>query len=168
MKKSFYAIACLMMALLVGFSACSKDDDDDFTKEEIEYFNKNIEYIREKKALLNEEGKPLYQQVIVYGDTALYRVLKKEGTETKYPTSQNPIKMVLKGDLINGTNFQKEMEMTFAPAQVVPGLGAVLLQNSVGETVEAILPANLGYGYDRGYGQLCGSTLIFTYTVKSF
>ena len=73
-----------------------------------------------------------------------------------------------KGDFISGQNFQKEMTMTLTPAGVVPGLGAILLNNTIGERVEAIIPANLGYGYYDYRGIPAGSTLIFTYTIEKF
>lgn len=167
MKRSIYAVACLMMVLLAGFTACG-DDDNGFSAEQIAYFEKNRDYIREKKVLKGDDGELLYKQVLLGGDTALYRVLSKEGEETKYPTSQTSITMTLKGDFISGQNFQKEMSMALTPAGVVPGLGAVLLNNTVGERVEAIIPAYLGYGYSDYRGIPGGSTLIFTYTVEKF
>ena len=45
MKRSIYAVACLMMVLLAGFTACGDDDDSS-----VAYFEKNRDYIREKKA----------------------------------------------------------------------------------------------------------------------
>lgn len=168
MKRSIYAVACLMMVLLAGFTACGDDDDNGFSAEQIAYFEKNRDYIREKKVLKGDDGELLYKQVLLGGDTVLYRVLSKEGEETKYPTSQTSITMTLKGDFISGQNFQKEMEMSLTPASVVPGLGAVLLNNTVGERVEAIIPAYLGYGYSDYRGIPGGSTLIFTYTVEKF
>lgn len=157
-----------MMVLLIGFTACGDDDTNDFTPEQLAYFEKNLDYIREKKVLKGEDGELLYKQVVLGGDTALYRVLSKEGTETKYPTSQTTITVTLKGDFINKTNFQPEMSMPLTPAGVVPGLGAILLENTVGERVEAIIPAYLGYGYYDNRGIPAGSTLIFTYTVEKF
>ena len=115
-----------------------------------------------------DDGELLYKQVVLGGDTALYRVLGKEGEETQCPTSQTPVTMILKGDFISGQNFQKEMTMTLTPAGVVPGLGAILLNNTIGERVEAIIPANLGYGYYDYIGVPAGSTLIFTYTIEKF
>ena len=95
-------------------------------------------------------------------------MLSKEGEETQCPTAQTSVTMTLKGDFISGQNFQKEMTMTLTPAGVVPGLGAILLNNTIGERVEAIIPANLGYGYYDYRGIPAGSTLIFTYTIEKF
>ncbi len=168
MKRSIYAVIILMMVMVVGFTACGDDDDNGFSAEQIAYFEKNLEFIREKKVLKGEDGELLYKQVILGGDTALYRVLSKEGEETKYPTSQTSVTMTLKGDFISGQNFQKEMTMVLTPASVVSGLGAILLNNTVGERVEAIIPAYLGYGYYDNRGIPAGSTLIFTYTIEKF
>lgn len=167
MKRTIYAAACLVMVLLIGFTACG-DDDNNFSAEQIAYFEKNRDYIREKKALKGEDGELLYKQVVLGGDTALYRVLSKEGTETEKPTSQTTITVTLKGDFINNKNLQPEMSMPLTPVGVVPGLGAILLENTVGERVEAIIPAYLGYGYYDNRGIPAGSTLIFTYTVEKF
>lgn len=166
MKRSICVVAC-MMAMVLSFIACSKDDEG-FSEEQLAYFEKNREFIREKKELKGADGTPLYKQLIVSGDTTLYRVLSKVGDETKYPTSQTKIDLILKGDLINGSNFQKEMEMSYAPAQLILGLQKILLENSLGETVEAIIPATLAYGYWNDQPVLAGSTLIFTYTLKKF
>ena len=94
MKRSIYAVACLMMVLLAGFTACGDDDDSN-----VAYFEKNRDYIREKKALKGDNGELLYKQVVLGGDTALYRVLSKEGEETQCPTAQTSVTMTLKGDL---------------------------------------------------------------------
>ena len=59
MKRTIYAAACLVMVLLIGFTACG-DDDNNFSAEQIAYFEKNRDYIREKKALKGEDGELLY------------------------------------------------------------------------------------------------------------
>ena len=50
MKRSIYAVISLMMAMVVGFTACG-DDDKGFSAEQIAYFEKNLEFILEKKVL---------------------------------------------------------------------------------------------------------------------
>ncbi len=127
MKRSIYAVISLMMAMVVGFTACG-DDDKGFSAEQIAYFEKNLEFIREKKVLKGDDGELLYKQVVLGGDTALYRVLGKEGEETQCPTSQTPVTMILKGDFISGQNFQKEMTMTLTPAKnVTADLSVIVL-----------------------------------------
>lgn len=91
-----------------------------------------------------DNGELLYKQVVLGGDTALYRVLSKEGEETQCPTAQTSVTMTLKGDFISGQNFQKEMTMTLTPASVVPGLGAILLNNTIGERVDGDYPCLFG------------------------
>lgn len=77
MKRSIYAVISLMMAMVVGFTACG-DDDKGFSAEQIAYFEKNLEFIREKKVLKGDDGELLYKQVVLGGDTALYRVLVRK------------------------------------------------------------------------------------------
>ena len=50
MKRSIYAVISLMMAMVVGFTACG-DDDKGFSAEQIAYFEKNLEFIREKESI---------------------------------------------------------------------------------------------------------------------
>lgn len=168
MKKSMYAMACLVMVMMAVFTSCSKDEEEDFTPEQIAYFEKNRDYIREKKVLKDEEGKLVYTPIVTAGDTALYRVLSKKGDETKTPMNQTRIHFTLKGNLIDGYNFQKEDSMKFKPAELIEGMRVALLESTVGETCEVIVPAYLGYGYQSLGAIPAGSTLIFTYTVNKF
>ncbi len=163
MKNVLLKTLCL--GLLCVFVSCNNDDANGFSKEQIAYFEENLDYIREKKALTDDEGNLIYQQVVVKGDTALYRVLSKDGDATTHPSGTSVVTMKLKGDLINGKNFQKEAQMSFRPLQLIPGLAAILQLNTVGEHVEAIIPASLGYGY-VDYAVPAGSTLIFSYTIE--
>ena len=162
MKNWMFKAICLCFVCVL--MSCSNDDGS-YSKDQIAYFNENMEYLRAKKALLDESGKPLYEQVVVKGDTALFRVLSKEGDSNVKPLGTSAVTMLLKGDLINGKNFQPERTMTFRPLQLIPGLAAILQLNRVGEKVEAIIPASLGYGF-VDYAVPAGSTLIFTYSVQ--
>lgn len=76
------------------------DDDSN-----VAYFEKNRDYIREKKVLKGDNGELLYKQVVLGGDTALYRVLSKEGEETQCPTAQTSVTMTLKGDFYQRPEF---------------------------------------------------------------
>lgn len=171
MKRLFYLVATIFMA--VGFTSCIGDDvnEEDFVWDDFfSYVSENKEYIRNKKTLVGSDGKPLYEQLVVSGDTVLYRILSKSGSSTVTPTKQTVITTTLKGDLIDGTNFQPNTQMQLTPSSVITGLQAVLLKNTVGERVEAIIPASLGYGYDTSLNVPvpAGSTLIFTYVVEKF
>ena len=67
MKRSIYAvISLIMMVMAVGFTACG-DDDKGFSAEQIAYFEKNLEFIREKKVLKGDDGELLYKQVVLGG-----------------------------------------------------------------------------------------------------
>ena len=78
MKRSIYAvISLIMMVMAVGFTACG-DDDKGFSAEQIAYFEKNLEFIREKKVLKGDDGELLYKQVVFFGETPFYSVFGKE------------------------------------------------------------------------------------------
>lgn len=164
--KTLLKTVWMTLTLLAVLTACSKDDDVKFSAEQLKYFEENRAYIREKKAAKNDKGELIYKEVIVAGDTCLYRVIKKEGTETKYPLLSSVVTMKLKGDLINGANFQKEMDMTYQPQQLIPGLAYVMKEVSIGEQTETIIPATLAYGYVDNGGIPAGSTLVFTFTIS--
>ena len=158
----------LILAFVTLFISCSNNNEYlTYTEDQIKYFEENLDYIRERKTLTDENGNLVYQQIIINQDTALYRVLEKTGDAVETASNDTRIKMVLEGELIDGSIFQPLNPMTFTPSQVITGLGAILLKNKVGEKIEAIIPANLGYGY-YGVPVPAGSTLIFTYTVESF
>lgn len=158
MMKSVYAYVCLMLVAVTSFVSCS---DDDYEKD-------NATYMDQKKVEKGADGELLYKQVVVGGHTALYRVIKKEGDNTTPPALDTKVTMTLKGDLIDGTNFQREMSMTYAPEDLVPGLAYIMIETHKGETVEAILPSALGYG-NKDNGPIPGnSTIIFTYTMTAY
>ena len=56
--------------------------------------------------------------------------------------------------------------MKFSADQLILGLRGVILDTSVGDSIEAILPASLGYGYMNNGSIPAGSTLIFKYRVE--
>lgn len=156
--KSVFVHVCLMLVVVLGFVSCG---DDDYEKE-------NTAFIENKKAEKGADGELVYQQVVIGGQTALYRIIKKEGNHTTPPTMTTTVSMTLKGYLIDGTNFQPEGTMSFAPNQLIPGLAYIMVKTCIGETVEAILPASLGYGSEDSRSIPGHSTLIFTYTMTAY
>lgn len=164
--KTLAKTVWMMLTLLAVLTACSNDDEVKFSAEQLKYFEENRAYIREKKAAKDDKGELIYKEVLVGGDTCLYRVLQKEGTETKYPLLSSMVTMKLKGNLINGTNFQPETDMTYQPQQLIPGLAYVMKEISIGEKTETIIPATLAYGYTNKGNVPAGSTLVFTFTMN--
>lgn len=82
--RSIYAVACSAMVMLSAFTACSNDDSYELTPEQIAYIEKNIEYIREKKQEKNENGELVYQQLVKYNDTILYRIIDRKAEPNWY------------------------------------------------------------------------------------
>lgn len=158
MMKSVFVSVCLMLVAVMGFVSCG---DDDYEKE-------NTAFIESKKVEKGTDGELLYKQVVVGGQTALYRIVKKEGNHTTPPALTTTVSMTLKGNLIDDTNFQPESDMSFAPNQLIPGLAYIMIETCIGETVEAILPASLGYGSEDSRSIPGHSTLIFTYTMTAY
>ena len=150
---------------MVTFS--DHDDELQFSEEQLAYINKNKEYIWEKKTEKDEKGELRYKQVVLGGDTALYRIIRKENEWTTTPTMTSVVYLLgLEGKFIDGQVFQKKLDRSsFSMNGIIPGLSGVLLNIHLDETVEAIIPASLGYGYGDYSGIPGGSTLIFTFTL---
>lgn len=143
------------------------DDELQFSEEQLAYINKNKEYIWEKKTEKDEKGELRYKQVVLGGDTALYRIIRKENEWTTTPSAISVVYLLdLEGKYIDGQVFQKKLDRSsFSMNGIIPGLSGVLLNIHLDETVEAIIPASLGYGYGDYSGIPGGSTLIFTFTL---
>ncbi|MDH6534609.1 peptidylprolyl isomerase [Parabacteroides sp. 52] len=164
MRKLSLCVYALLAIMAISFIACNDDDDKGFTAEQLNYFQENIDYIREKKLLKDENGNLLYRQITYGTDTVLYRILEKTGEGDSIRLDSNA-HMKMKGLLIDGTVFQQEFEETYQPQQLIPGIALVMMETCVDEKIEAIIPASLGYGYYDYYAIPGGSTLVFTYVI---
>lgn len=156
----------LYAVLVIGFTSCGDDDELNFSDEQLAYINTNREYIWEKKAEKAENGELKYQQVVMGGDTVLYRIVKKENDWTTTPSATSTVYLnELEGTFIDGQVFQPKSDLALPMNGIIPGLAGVLLHIHLDETVETIIPASLGYGYGDRQGIAGGSTLIFTFTL---
>ena len=157
MKALSMYVWSLLVIMMMGFTSCG-DDELQFSEEQLAYINKNKEYIWEKKTEKDEKGELRYKQVVLGGDTALYRIIRKENEWTTTPSAISVVYLLdLEGKYIDGQVFQKKLDRSsFSMNGIIPGLD---------ETVEAIIPASLGYGYGDYSGIPGGSTLIFTFTL---
>lgn len=167
MKALSRYVWSLLAVVMMGFTACGDDDELQFSEEQLAYINKNKEYVREKKAEKDESGEWKYQQVVMNGDTALYRIVKKENDWQTKPTMTSVVYVLdLEGRFMDGKVFQSKIDSASFPMNgIIPGLSGVLLNVHLDETVEAIIPASLGYGYRSSKEIPGGSALIFTFTL---
>lgn len=167
MKALSMYVWSFLVIMVVGLTSCGNDEDViQLSEEELAYINKNREYIWEKKAEKDESGELRYQQVVMAGDTALYRIVQKENDWKTVPTATSLVYLNdLEGTYIDGRVFQKKIDSSFQLSGIIPGLRGVLMNVHLDETVEAIIPATLGYGYHNNGPVPMGSTLIFTFTL---
>lgn len=170
--KTFATFAwALLVVMMVGFTSCGDDNNGpSFTPEQEAYMKKNLEFFEMKKTEKAENGELKYNQVVLDGQVALYRIIKKENNYTAFPNMNTVVEIHnMEGKLIDGTVFQKNIEKTnFTVNQLIPGMAIILTKLHADETVEAIIPASLGYG-DRAMATVpAGSTLIFTFTLFNF
>ena len=85
MKALSMYVWSLLVIMMMGFTSCGDDDELQFSEEQLAYINKNKEYIWEKKTEKDEKGELRYKQVVLGGDTALYRIIRKENEWTTTP-----------------------------------------------------------------------------------
>lgn len=156
---------------IVTFALIACEAKDDFRNPEVDmaYVAENQEFMREKALEKNTDGTLKYSAV-VYGaggvdNTVLFCVLE-EGTSTISPSLDSDIEFKdMEGRLKCGRVFQDPFSATFAPQELIIGLREALLMQHIGEKLETIIPANLGYGFNPLPGIPVGSALIFTYTI---
>lgn len=86
MKALSMYVWSLLVIMMMGFTSCG-DDELQFSEEQLAYINKNKEYIWEKKTEKDEKGELRYKQVVLGGDTALYRIIRKENEWTTTPSA---------------------------------------------------------------------------------
>lgn len=166
MKAYSMYVWSLLVIMVMEFTSCG-DDDLQFSEEQLAYINKNKEYIWGKKVEKDENGELKYKQVVIGGDTALYRIIRKENEWITTPSLTSVVHLLdLEGKFIDGQIFQKKLDKSsFSMNGIIPGLSGVLLNIHLDETVETIIPASLGYGNRDYSGIPGGSTLIFTFTL---
>lgn len=165
MKSRFLAYALTALFGMATLTSCG--DDDGLSAEQQAYITENKAYIWEKKAEKDENGNPVYTEIVALGDTALFRVVEKKGEWTSLPVAESTVHLLdLEGHLIDGTVFQKKTDSCqFQMTSLIPGFTAILYRVHPDETIEAIIPASLGYGENDYMGIPGGSTLIFTFTL---
>ena len=143
MKALSMYVWSLVVIMMMGFTSCGDDDELQFSEEQLAYINKNKEYIWEKKAEKDENGELKYKQVVIGGDTALYRIIQKENEWTTTPSATSVVYLLdLKENILTGKSFKKKLDRSsFSMNGIIPGLSGVLLNIHLDETVEAIIPA---------------------------
>lgn len=171
---------CWAVMMVAGLVACSDDERKTIpahTEAEKLWIAQNQAYFQEKKAIVEEDGQLLYEQLVVDEDTLLYRVLQI-GEVDSVPTTKSDAKVSMLGilpvskDQIVGDSKGNPVDMTLDldSPDLIKGLSALLLRSHKGERLEAIIPFQLGYGdqnYPYPYIPLC-STLRFTIKVNGF
>ena len=131
MKALSMYVWSLLVIMMMGLTSCGDDDELQFSEEQLAYINKNKEYIWEKKTEKDEMGELRYKQVVLGGDTALYRIIRKENEWTTTPTMTSVVYLLgLEGKFIDGQVFQKKLDRSsFSMNGIIPGLSGVLLNN---------------------------------------
>lgn len=108
MKALSMYVWSLVVIMMMGFTSCGDDDELQFSEEQLAYINKNKEYIWEKKAEKDENGELKYKQVVIGGDTALYRIIQKENEwTTTLPQPQWFICLIWKENILTGKSFKR-------------------------------------------------------------
>ena len=107
MKALSMYVWSLLVIMMMGFTSCG-DDELQFSEKQLAYVNKNKEYIWEKKTEKDEKGELRYKQVVLGGDTALYRIIRKENEWTTTPSAISVVYLLdLKGSILTGKSFKR-------------------------------------------------------------
>ena len=105
--KKYWHIALMLFCVLM-ITSCGDDDELQFSEEQLAYINKNKEYIWEKKAEKDENGELKYKQVVIGGDTALYRIIQKKMSGQRHlPQPQWFICLIWKENILTGKSFKR-------------------------------------------------------------
>lgn len=93
----------------------------------------------------------------------LYKVIK--AGKGKSPEDNTSIKMSYRGTLIDGTEFDKNENVSVRVGQFIPGFNEGLKLMAPGAKYEFIIPANLAYGV-RGAGNKIPSNSVIIFEVE--
>lgn len=180
MKKFINAIACSSVMMLAGITACSDNNGeikDAYTEEQLEWIAQNTEYFQHKKDSVDINGKLVYQQLVVFRDTLLYRLKSEIGAVDSFPEPNSTVEANVKGWLpVNNFVFTGkkdagvDLKIRMDDENVIVGLREVIRKTRKGETIEAVIPYQLGYGaQDNPYYTIppC-SVLMFDIRVDNF
>ncbi len=165
-------------AVLAAFTAVVKKDSanikmtDSTARELMQIFQtkKQEEARRKAEAKVNAEkakGAKFIEEfkkeegVQVTESGLAYKVLKV-GTGAM-PTKDDKVKVNYKGTLVDGTQFDANDGVELAVNGVIKGWTEMLQMMKVGEKVKVVIPSDLAYGDQQGYGSPIpgGSTLVF-------
>ena len=180
MNKFSNVAACFALMTLTGLSACSDDNGDikdAYTEEQLEWIALNNKHFQHKKDSVDANGKLVYQQLVIFNDTLLYRLTSEIGAVDSFPEPNSTVEANIKGWLpLNNHVFTGkgdagvDLKIRMDDKDVIVGLREVIRKARKGETMEAIIPYQLGYGaQDNPYYSIppC-SVLMFEIRVDNF
>ncbi|MCI8998853.1 MAG: hypothetical protein HFJ95_07660 [Muribaculaceae bacterium] len=159
---------------LVAFTACNDDENQTTWDEYKEWREDNSAFFEEKKFLMTPEGTNYYQTITpAWNSTAqvLIRYLNDRsltaGNLSPMLTSTVDVKYI--GRLYNGEAFDSSYNLKVngdsifrtSLTSLIQGWQIALVNMHVGDSVEIVLPYNMGYGTTQSGIIKPYSTLIF-------
>lgn len=156
MKKLFYIFSFLVSVSLV-LTACSSDDDDDNTWEDYrEWREANKTWFAEQSDKLDENGEPFYEKVAPDWAGGEYILMHwfNDRTETAgnlVPLLTSSVSTRYIGRLYDNTPVDSSYNRTDAiytarVSNLIEGWQMALMNMHVGDTVQVVIPYDLGYG----------------------
>lgn len=180
MKKSSRIIAYFALIAFASLSACNDDNGEikeAYTEEQLEWIALNADYLQHKKDSVNSNGELVYQRLVIYQDTLLYRLTSEIGAVDSFPEANSTVEANIRGWLpVNNHVFTGkddagvDLKIRMDDEDLISGLRAVIRKVRKGETIEAVIPYQLGYGaQDNPYYSIppC-SVLMFNIRVDNF
>lgn len=156
MKKLLWILAGAALPLAV---ACNADNDEDL-KTYQEWREKNEQWVKEMQNRKNPDGTPYYQTVVPSWDPGSFVLMHYYNDRSETTGNLQPLYTSTVDVRYIGYNCEDEpfdssaMDNSygklgirrFACNQVIPGWSIALMNMHVGDTVEVIIPYNVGYG----------------------
>ncbi len=156
--KKLVAILALGGALAYMMSAC-KDDNTSTWESYRQWRDANQNWIAQQQARTNSDGTPYYEVVIPQWNPATFVLLHyvNDGSETVgnlSPLYNSTVDTRYTLHLYDGTGIDSSyFQTTYGPGiyrtqlnSVVQGWAAALMNMRCGDTVDVIIPYQLGYG----------------------
>ena len=163
---------------LAGFAASAKGDNKNMTVEKARQIEQRVPQALQAKAAEKKYGNEKKKNdayMAKIAKTPGMKALKegvyykeiKAGTGAK-PTASQIVKISYVGKTIDGTEFDKNDNMTMQIGQAVPGFNDAWLNMPVGSKWEVYIPYEAGYGAQQPSPNIKPfSTLIFTIELLS-
>lgn len=153
----FLALAAITLPASLSLTSCSSGDDDSQTVwDQFEaYRNANESWLAQQEAIVDEDGQPFYQRLTAPWNPNNYILIHWFNDRSETAGNLQPLLTSTVSTHYVGRNYKYGVfdadstsvdGTTFAVSGVVDGWQLALQNMHVGDTVQIVLPYQMGYG----------------------